>query len=77
MAYTISVSGDASSKKEEAEALIGIARLLERTGSKGAVSFVGEHFTVSASAGEDALADISKVLDEYNAAADRDDKAGV
>ena len=77
MSYSISISGDADSKKGEAEALLATVRLLEATGAVGAVTFTGEHFTISSSAGEDALVDISKALDDYNATADRDNKAGV
>ena len=77
MSYTITVNGDADSKKGEAEAVLGLVRFLEATGAAGAVTFVGEHFSISSSAGEDAIVDISKALNDYNASAERHDKAGV
>lgn len=74
MSYTASVSGSAGSKSAEAKVLVAFASFVERSGSAGTFSFVGDHFHIAASPAEDATKEAHKLVQSYDATADADDK---
>jgi len=74
MSWVMSVTGDAESKKAEAEALRASVDFVKTTGAAGAFSFSGQHFQIVASAPEDAVLKAESVLEEYGAEADVDDQ---
>lgn len=72
--FEISISGNAGSKKAEAEALAKAAALAAELGADGEFSFNGDHLSVNASGPDDAQALAAQVLADYNADADADDQ---
>lgn len=74
MSYSITISGNAGSRKGEAEALAKAAALAEELEARGEFQFSGEHFAVFASGPEDGLAVAKAALEEYAAEADTDDQ---
>lgn len=77
--FQASVSGNVDSRKAEAEVLLALGDLIEDLGAKasGTFSFSGEHFGAVYGGPADAAAQIKKLVDDYNAAADADDQVGV
>jgi hypothetical protein len=74
VSYSLSVSGHVESKKEEAAVLAAAVELADKVEALGSFSFSGSHFSVWASAPQDAVAKAKDVLAAYNAEADADDQ---